>query len=427
MRSLAIAIALACGAQGAAPTEANMRQAWDQAWLDLIPGPATATCLLDFTTDGVDLYGVQGWSLGICIDKTLVKVDAVAGGADTVVCKAGAAPDFNKMNILADGITMGVVIDFFGETRILAPRTGFEALEVTFSDVAVAGRQTTEATSCATLGSPPVIPVVVVDGASIPFGAASGGLHLNVGRFEVHRTLELVADDMCSASVLLTTGMYAVDAVSFGVSVRPARNISYVERGAATADADFFSMQMVPGGITFGMVMSLEEPFRPLPPSNDPIEIARIVLVMVGSTELEITDDLGSPPVDIVIDSGGTSIPKGSIGIGAPITIDCGGGWGFVRGDANQDARIDISDAVYIARYIFGLVPDLDCDDSMDTNDDEVLDPGDPIYLLRYLFLGGPALAEPAAANPRAITSSDCGWDDTGGGNLDCWSYVPCW
>jgi Zn-dependent M28 family amino/carboxypeptidase len=61
----------------------------------------------------------------------------------------------------------------------------------------------------------------------------------------------------------------------------------------------------------------------------------------------------------------------------------------FIKGDANSDALINLSDAIYILNYLFksGLAPDpLDAGDA---NCDGTVNLSDAIYLLNYLFKGG--------------------------------------
>ncbi len=60
-----------------------------------------------------------------------------------------------------------------------------------------------------------------------------------------------------------------------------------------------------------------------------------------------------------------------------------------LRGDVNSDIRIDISDAVYLLRYLFAAGPKPECLDQTDVNDDEKVDITDAIYLLSYLFQEG--------------------------------------
>jgi len=66
----------------------------------------------------------------------------------------------------------------------------------------------------------------------------------------------------------------------------------------------------------------------------------------------------------------------------------------FLRGDANGDGTLDLSDAVATLRYLFqgGAVA---CADAADSNDDNVLDITDPIYLLLFLFASGLQPADP--------------------------------
>jgi len=67
----------------------------------------------------------------------------------------------------------------------------------------------------------------------------------------------------------------------------------------------------------------------------------------------------------------------------------------FIRGDANGDAGIDLSDAVFVLRYLFtgGSAPA--CEDSADMDDSGKVDISDAAYLLNHLFKGGPTLVAP--------------------------------
>ncbi len=81
----------------------------------------------------------------------------------------------------------------------------------------------------------------------------------------------------------------------------------------------------------------------------------------------------------------------------------------FIRGDANDDAGVDISDAVKALRFLFAAAP-TDCAEALDANDDGVIDIGDPIYLLGYLFAHGAAMPAPfpAAGSVPADQSLGC-------------------
>lgn len=88
----------------------------------------------------------------------------------------------------------------------------------------------------------------------------------------------------------------------------------------------------------------------------------------------------------------------------------------FLRGDANADLAIDISDTVHILDVLFAKEPEVTCLDSADSNDDGQVDLGDAIRILFLLFASQGPLPEPSAT---------CGLDPTADG-LDCISYPSC-
>jgi hypothetical protein len=81
----------------------------------------------------------------------------------------------------------------------------------------------------------------------------------------------------------------------------------------------------------------------------------------------------------------------------------------FIRGDANGDTVIDLSDAVRVVLHLFSGVL-VDCEDALDVDDNESLDITDSIRILNYIFRGG---AAPPAPFPAAGT-------DPAGAALDC-------
>ncbi|OQC21888.1 MAG: Peptidase family C25 [Planctomycetes bacterium ADurb.Bin069] len=60
----------------------------------------------------------------------------------------------------------------------------------------------------------------------------------------------------------------------------------------------------------------------------------------------------------------------------------------FVRGDTNNDGRLNIADAIHLLTYLFDTGEGITCDDAADVNDDGKIDIGDPIKMLAYLFAG---------------------------------------
>jgi hypothetical protein len=78
----------------------------------------------------------------------------------------------------------------------------------------------------------------------------------------------------------------------------------------------------------------------------------------------------------------------------------------FLRGDADQSGRLNITDPIRVLNSMFKNPDELvrSCPDAAETNDNGVLDISDPVYLLNFLMAGGPAPRPPFPA---------CGLDPT--------------
>ncbi|NRA75451.1 MAG: hypothetical protein HRU16_05865, partial [Planctomycetes bacterium] len=88
------------------------------------------------------------------------------------------------------------------------------------------------------------------------------------------------------------------------------------------------------------------------------------------------------------------------------LTLPAGSSAAFIRGDANQDLTIDISDPIIVLDYLFGSTLVLPCEDAADSNDDGYLDIADAIKVLQYLFGSGSAPAAPFP-DPNFDTTPD--------------------
>lgn len=58
----------------------------------------------------------------------------------------------------------------------------------------------------------------------------------------------------------------------------------------------------------------------------------------------------------------------------------------FVRGDADGDGEVRLTDAIVLLGYLFRGAAARDCDDARDANDDGSVDLSDAVTVLRYLF-----------------------------------------
>ena len=92
---------------------------------------------------------------------------------------------------------------------------------------------------------------------------------------------------------------------------------------------------------------------------------------------------------------------------------------GFIRGDCNDDASVDVADAIFLLLFNFGGQAPPTCLDACDMNDDGMLfgQVTDSIAVLRYLFLNDPP--------PLAPGPFECGPDPTSDA-LDCAVYDSC-
>lgn len=89
----------------------------------------------------------------------------------------------------------------------------------------------------------------------------------------------------------------------------------------------------------------------------------------------------------------------------------------FVRGDANADGPVNLSDAITILGHLFlGDPEELACEQGADVDDSGKLELTDAVRILGFLFLG---------AEPPAPPFPGCGLGEREGG-LPCASYAPC-
>jgi Na+-transporting NADH:ubiquinone oxidoreductase subunit NqrD len=125
---------------------------------------------------------------------------------------------------------------------------------------------------------------------------------------------------------------------------------------------------------------------------------------------------LGNPPVEIVVDvDGDTRLPL--LGDSVAVTVSNEPvAARFIRGDANQDGKVNIADAVAIVRTLFGVGTKIAmieaCRASVDVNDDGEFNISDASYVLAYLFKAGRIMPAPAgvcglAPEGRALTCEE--------------------
>jgi hypothetical protein len=105
----------------------------------------------------------------------------------------------------------------------------------------------------------------------------------------------------------------------------------------------------------------------------------------------------GSP----CIASGRDGTDMGAVPYGGPPATH------FIRGDVNLSGGTEISDAILILLYLYQGDSGPQCLDRADTNDDGKIDITDPIFLLRFLFLSGNPIPPPHPAPGPDPTPDD--------------------
>jgi hypothetical protein len=77
----------------------------------------------------------------------------------------------------------------------------------------------------------------------------------------------------------------------------------------------------------------------------------------------------------------------------------------FLRGDANYDGGVDISDGVTILIYLFVGTIATNCPDAFDSNDQNSVSVSDAIFIFEYLLTDGPVIPPPFPTPGRDPTS----------------------
>jgi len=228
-----------------------------------------------------------------------------------------------------------------------------------------------------------------------------------IGQPGVHRVFGHSPETVLEA---FSYGLVCVDSLLTFTDVRIA--------GTASADADFFSLEIDPAGgwYTVGVVMDLERPLDSTLDLTNESAIAEADFEVSQQAPANITTaitfsgTLGDPPIEVVFVADGASYSPDS----ADGSVFISAGTPFMRADCNADGTFNIADPVHGLGILFsGSGPPM-CADSCDSNDDGLNDIADPIHTLAHLFSNGPAPPAPFPA---------CGIDPTTDDLLDCASY----
>ena len=148
-------------------------------------------------------------------------------------------------------------------------------------------------------------------------------------------------------------------------------------------------------GVITALVLSFTQP-RTLPP------VGTESVLDIGLTADRLQDDRdvvadlhfrdflrgSGQPIQNAITVGGESRPACNQNIvGMELRFIKAEGF-FLRGNSNNDSKVNLADAIWILNELFYAGPPFSCEDAADANDDGIVDISDAGYIIRYQFGG---------------------------------------
>ncbi|MEM7163979.1 MAG: hypothetical protein AAF581_00860 [Planctomycetota bacterium] len=153
------------------------------------------------------------------------------------------------------------------------------------------------------------------------------------------------------------------------------------------------------GEFIIGVILDLMPPFdqQTIPSTGQPLAVGSFVFdilpaaAAVPEVDLAFVNNIGLPPVQNVFVFDQRAIfPEQQDGVIEMLAPPV-----FLRGDANNDGVVDISDGVVIALFAASMWTADVCLVALDTNDNSLVDLADAVYALMFLFQAGPVIPVP--------------------------------
>lgn len=346
--------------------------------------------------------GIQGWSYSLCHDSEKVVVDRHSMTPELATINHGNPPSFYHMEVADDGSQSGIiqaVVTAFTERIFLPGETegGFPVLEVDYDVL-----EESPITFCPGLQGQgqPVALVVTIDGLTsrLPMQHAATTLIVDpysetlAFRSEPPESNEVVTVKLYSEEAAVQGWSFTLCHTAAAAEVVELKTSPELEQ-LVNGEPPEFVLNDVSEVLPFSAVKQtvvLGTPQEPLAlgPFPQGLSLLDIRYDVSAEDNLKFCDHVGSVTFDnfVTIDSinyiprtrTGTSLVLGDLGSR------------FIRGDADLNGTVNLSDAVYVLSALFLGAGPLPCLDAADVNDVGRIDIADPIYLLRFLFLGGP-------------------------------------
>jgi hypothetical protein len=116
--------------------------------------------------------------------------------------------------------------------------------------------------------------------------------------------------------------------------------------------------------------------------------------------------------IEFLVDNDGLTPNPSGLRVDAVVEVDTMKLPVFVRGDADSNGRIELTDAVRILNFLFLGLGSLPCADAADADDNGRHELTDAVRVLNYLFLGTGRIPAPSPSS-AVYVAADCGADPT--------------
>ena len=403
-----------------------------------LPGDTvTAVVSLEVFSDA------QGFQLGVSHDGLVAPATLITPGAALAATNGGTGPDFFFENTAAangPGVTVGAILSLAPPLESLSAGTH----EIAIIDYQIEATATPGSISPLTitgnLGVPTLSVVVTVDSNSMTPSTIDGSIEVTTPAVSgvsatvvdaclceaslgwtnefAYDSIEILADGVLletlpgsATSTTLSLGSTAEEFCVVGIA-----NATAAPGVCTTASCDLPTVGAAPTAIdcsidheTCNVTVSW---------TNSEVDYSAIEVFLDGASAAILPGADSSAVVTLA----GTEILST---IEVVATDACGNVLApiscmteclperLIRGDANGDSSIDISDVIAGLGYTFSGNP-VGCLDALDANDSGGIDISDSIFMLAYIFS---AAAEPLAPFPN------CGVDPTEDA-IDCANYT---
>jgi hypothetical protein len=411
--------------------------------------------------------GVEGWSYGVRHDSAVLFLDSVTTDGSALL-RYKVEPSFELTRVVdgvdgtPSGFVQAVVLSF--DSPVDLPLDDFHVLATATYGVlpdACSGRSDAEEVTTALRfasdlrvpASPEVDVVLAVRGRAVRPGVVRGAeiaVHCARQAPELRLTLaggggrSLRADRTATLDLQVrienpgTAGTVGVQGWSYGLELNrgllePLVGVAGVHAAALHGGSgpqyveynlDEPRIGGGPSGITVGAVVELGPPGTEVLPVSagssvhlDTVRVRSAVEIPAGGAARRTTVRFAdgafgfNQPIEVLLVVDGSGIVP-DFGAGLEVTLlpiepETAP---FIRGDANNDARVDIADGVWVINMLFRAGPPTACAAAADANSSGRVELGDALYIFQFQLQVGATAANPfpspAAPFPNCGTAA---------------------